>query len=122
MGAHPINLLIRFLLEIIALITMGIWGWHQATGALQYLLAIGIPLLFTTLWGVFAVPDDPSRTGKAPVPVPGWLRLVFELVFFAFASWGMYQLDWLIAAMIFGGIVVIHYIVSYDRIQWLLRK
>jgi len=122
MGAHPINLLIRFLLEVIALIAMGIWGWHQATGALQYVFAIGIPLFFTTLWGVFAVPDDPSRSGKAPVPIPGWLRLVFELVFFAFATWGMYQLDWLIAAMIFGGIVVIHYIVSYDRIQWLLKQ
>jgi hypothetical protein len=63
MGYHPINLALRFLLELAALYFIGRWGWVQYDGIWRYILAIGLPLVAATIWGVFRVPDD----GGAPV-------------------------------------------------------
>ncbi|MGB5508782.1 MAG: YrdB family protein, partial [Robiginitalea sp.] len=67
MGSHPANLILRFLLEIIALISLGIWGWNQSESWFRFVLAIGIPGIIAVIWGTFAVPNDPSRSGSAPV-------------------------------------------------------
>jgi len=122
MGSHPINLIIRFVLELLALLAVGFWAWKSFDGALQYILGIGLPILMTIVWGTFAVPDDPSRSGKAPIPVSGSLRLLIELLFFAIATWALYDLQEIELSSIFGGLVIIHYLVSYDRISWLLSK
>jgi hypothetical protein len=50
-----------------------------------------IPLLAATAWGVFNVKGDPSRSGKAPVPVPGIVRLLLELAFFGSATLALFQ-------------------------------
>jgi hypothetical protein len=89
---------------------------------LRYLLALGLPLLAAVLWGVFAVPGDRSRSGSAPVPVPGILRLLLELLLFGTAAWCLYDTGQILLANMFGLIVLIHYIISYDRILWLLRN
>jgi hypothetical protein len=122
MGSHPVNLAVRFLLEIAALVAIGFWGWSQHDGIFRYLLAIGGPILAAVLWGTFTVPDDPSRSGKAPVPVPGILRLVLELAIFAFATWALYDAGKGLLALILAIIVVIHYALSYDRIAWLFKQ
>ena len=122
MGSHPFNLMIRFLLELTALASVGLWGWKSFDGTLQYLLGLGLPILMTIVWGTFAVPDDPSRSGKAPVPVSGLIRLVIEFIFFALAVWVLYDLEYLKLSYALGGLVLIHYIVSYDRLRWLLAQ
>ena len=122
MGSHPINLIIRFLLEIIALVSVGIWGWQQSDGWLRYVLAIGIPIIFAVIWGTFAVPNDPSRSGSAPIVTPGVIRLAIELGFFAFATWSLYDIGWTKVSLAFGIIVGLHYGVSYDRIMWLISQ
>jgi hypothetical protein len=122
MGSHPINLAIRFLLEIAALVAIGYWGWSQHSGLLRVVLAVGGPLIAAILWGVFAVPGDPSRSGKAPVPVPGIARLVLELAIFAFAAWALYDAGHSMLALILAIIVLLHYALSYDRMAWLLRQ
>ncbi len=122
MGSHPINLALRFLLEMAGLVAIGYWGWSQHDGLLRFALAIGGPLLAAILWATFAVPDDPSRSGKAPVPVPGIVRLVLELAFFAFASWALYDAGNPVLSLGLAIVVVIHYALSYDRIAWLLRQ
>lgn len=121
MSQNPLNLAVRFLLEIAALIALGYWGWTWGQGALRYLLAIGAPLLAAVLWGVFAVPGDRSRSGSAPVPVAGWMRLLLELAFFGFAIWGLYVAGATTAAWLLGGVVLVHYGLSYDRILRLLK-
>ena len=122
MGSHPINLFIRFLLEIAALIAVGIWGWRQSEGWFRLVLAIGIPLIFATLWGTFAVPNDPSRSGSAPVVTPGVIRLLLELVFFGCAVGALYQIGLYKVSMVMGILVVLHYAFSYDRVMWLLSN
>ena len=122
MGSHPINLAVRFILELSALLTMGIWGWHQSESWPRLVLALGIPLLVAGIWGTFAVPEDPSRSGKAPVPVPGILRLVIELAVFGFAVWALYNLGNTTLSWIMLIVVLLHYSVSYDRIIWLIKQ
>lgn len=122
MGSHPLNLAFRLLLEISAYIAMGYWGWTQHEGIWRYVWAIGLPLGWAILWGTFAVPDDPSRSGKAPVPVPGVIRLLLELVYFASAVWALYASGLDQVGLVFGILVLIHYALSYDRIFWLLKR
>ena len=119
MAYHPINLGVRLLLELAAL---AYWGWQQSDGFLRFVLAIGIPVLAAALWGTFAVPDDRSRSGRAPIPVPGIVRLALELAFFGFAVWALYDAGLVTSSIGTGIIVIIHYIVSYERIGWLLRQ
>ena len=122
MGSHPVNLVFRFLLEVVALISFGVWGWTQADGWVRILLAAGLPILMAVIWGVFAVPKDPSRSGNAPIITPGIVRLVLELGFFAFATWCFMDLAFTRISIIFGASVFLHYILSYDRIKWLLSN
>lgn len=122
MGSHPFNLAIRFLLEIAALVCLGIWGWNQSDGWFRYVLAPGLPALIGAIWGIFAVPGDPSRSGNAPVPVHGFIRLILELIIFIMSIWALYDMNYERMALIFAILVLIHYLVSYDRILWLLKR
>ena len=122
MSANPINLALRFILEILALISMGYWGWSQHSGISRFLWMIGLPLIAAILWGTFAVPNDPSRSGKAPVPVPGILRLLLEIAVFALGVWCLISAGLPIPGVILGVVVVLHYISSYDRVIWLLKN
>ncbi len=122
MGSNPINLTGRFLLEMAALLIMGVWGWNQLAGPGRFLLAIGLPVLAAVLWGTFAVPDDPIRSGKAPVSVPGVIRLLLELIFFGFAVWMLVDLGRLDMALGMGVITAVHYALSYDRLAWLVKQ
>jgi len=122
MGSHPINLIIRFLLEIIALFSVGLWGWKQSDGWLRFVLAIGIPIILAAIWGTFAVPNDPSRSGSAPIVTPWIIRLLIELGFFAFATWSVYDMGFSKISLALCITVVLHYILSYDRIMWLICR
>ena len=122
MGSHPINLAIRFLLEICLLMSLSMWGWKQSDGWFKYGLAAGIPIILAIIWGAFAVPNDPSRSGAAPIVTPGVVRLVIELGFFAFAIWSLYDLGLNKASLAFAIMVVLHYSISYDRIIWLISQ
>jgi len=122
MGSHPLNLALRLLLEIAALVAIGYWGFAQHSGIWRFLIGIGGPVIAAAIWGTFAVPDDPSRSGKAPVPVPGVLRLIIELSLFGFAVWALYDAGSSMLALIMASITVIHYALSYDRVAWLLRQ
>jgi hypothetical protein len=122
MGTRPVNLLVRFLLELSALFVLGLWGWHRRDDGFRILVALTIPLIAAALWGTFAVPDDPTRSGSAPVPISGLLRLALELSFFGCATLALYDLGFGKLTATLGTAVVIHYLLSYDRIRWLVGQ
>ena len=122
MGSHPINLLARFLLELAALSAMGWWGWRQGGGWMGSVLAAGVSLVAASIWGVFAVPGDPSRSGTAPVPVPGFVRLAIELGIFSVACACLVDVGHSGLALALGIATMVHYAVSYDRILWLMSR
>src|SRR5918997_3472095 len=74
------NLALRFLLELCALAALGYWGFKKGTSLIVKIgLGLGAPLLAAVLWGTFVAP-------RAPIPPPGLLRLILELVVFGSAA------------------------------------
>ena len=119
MGSHPVNLGIRFLLEIAALLSLGTWGWQKGGGWVRFVLAVGLPLIAAIIWATFRIPNDP---GHAPVAIPGILRLILEFALFTFATWALFDLKLTTFAWILGILAALHYISSYDRILWALKQ
>ncbi len=114
------NLALHFLLELCALAALSFWGFQAGGGWLvKILLGIGMPLLVAFAWGTFRVPNDP---GRAPVPVPGPLRLLLELVFFGSATAGLVAAGRTTLAWVFGLAVVVNYALMCDRLVWLWRQ
>jgi hypothetical protein len=122
MANHPVNLLFRFGLELIALAGLAYWGWVEHEGLWRLVMGLGLPFLAAALWGTFRIPGDSSASGKAPVAVPGWLRLLLELLVLFAGALGFWVggLAWL-GAILFAAMVV-HYVLSYDRIVWMLSS
>ncbi len=121
MGTHPANLALRFVLELATLGILGWWGYRVGDGAVRWMLAFGLPLVAAMLWGVFAVPDDPSRSGKTVVVTAGWVRLLGELAFFGAAVAALLHQGVRAYGLGLAAVVVLHYLASYDRVAWLLR-
>ncbi|GIG57990.1 hypothetical protein Lfu02_23620 [Longispora fulva] len=118
----PWNLALRLCLELAALAGFAWAGWHLASGVLAVLLAVLGVLAGATLWGVFAVPGDPSRNGKAPVPVPGVVRLLIELLVLfggpvAFVACGAPAVGWALVAL-----NLLHHAFATPRLRWLVRQ
>lgn len=120
MSTHPLNLFLRFLLELCAFAAIGVWGWQQSDSWVRYILMICLPGLAAVIWGVFAVPEDPSRSGAAPVPVSGLVRLIIELTIFAVAVLLLYRMNYSDQALVLAVTVTVHYALSFDRMKWLL--
>lgn len=121
-SAQALNLALRFLLELCALAAMAYWGWSQTGAGWRYALMLAIPALAAGAWGTFAVPDDPSRSGGAPVPVSGVARLGIELAFFGFACWALYDTGEKVSSLTLAAVVVVHYALSGERLRWLLSQ
>lgn len=119
MNDHPINLALRFLLEIAALLTFGAWGWQRGEGFWRWVLMLGLPILAGFIWATFRVPNDP---GPAPVNTHGVVRLAMELAFFAAATWILFDIKLDKYAWALAIVTLLHYAVSYDRVWWLLTK
>lgn len=93
---------VRFLLEMVAVFMMSIWGYYHSENAPGILFAILLPTGFLLLWGIFAVPGDPSRSGKTVIRTPGILRLILELFLFTAATWMMLDLGYTPVWWIYG--------------------
>lgn len=119
MNTNPVNLTVRFLLEIVMLIVLGYWGWHLSGDWVKYMAAAGLPIIAAVLWGVFRIPNDPK---PAPIAVPGIVRLLLEWGLFGWAAWAMYDLGNTKFALIMALVVILHYAISYDRTWAMLRN
>lgn len=121
-GSHPVNLALRFVLELAALVGLGFLGASLDVSGWQWVAAGALPILGAAVWGVFAVPDDPSRSGAAPVPVAGVVRLSLELVVLVLGGLGFLAAGLPIVGWGLFGLILVHYLLSVDRIGWLLTR
>lgn len=118
MSNHPINLVVRFLLELAGLYAIGYWGWHTFESPWRWLAAIGLPFIAAGAWGIFRVPND---GGEPTVRVPGLARLMLEFDYFTAAVLALWFAGQPRAALILAVIVLGHYAVSYDRVLRLVK-
>jgi hypothetical protein len=77
------NLTVAFLLEVVAIVALGIWGWHVGGNrAVQVLFAVGLPVIAIVLWGLFA-----ARRPRYDVPSAALVVKVLVLGGCALALW-----------------------------------
>lgn len=122
MGQHPANLALRFALELGALAALVVWGATTIGGVWGWGVGLGAAVVAATAWGAFRVPGDASASGRAPVAVPGWARLLGELALFGTATAALFAAGRPAWGWVFGGLVVVHYALSWDRIGWLVDQ
>ena len=65
------NLALRFGLDLAALAGLAAAAWKLGSGPGRWIGVVAVPVAAATVWGVFNVLDDPSRSGAAPVEVNG---------------------------------------------------
>ena len=119
----PWVLSLRFGLEIGSLIALGAWARRVVGhGPAGWAAAIALPLAAAAVWGTFAVPGDPSRSGKAPVRVSGGVRLVIEMAVFFGGAASMVALGWWPWFDAFIAAFVIHHMGTAKRLLWLSRQ
>jgi hypothetical protein len=107
----PLNLALKFLLELVALAAFGIWGASIASGFAAVVLAIGLPVVVAVLWGAFAAP-------KARRRLPLRLRAPFELGVFALAALALWQAESLAWGAAFAAIAVVNAALLTVFDQW----
>jgi hypothetical protein len=119
MALRTANLALRFVLELCALAALVYWGFHASQAALvKVALGIGLPFLAAAAWGTFRVPDDP---GRAPVAVPGKVRLLLELAFWGCATAALAAAGQVTLAWIFGVAVALNNALMPERLRRLWR-
>jgi len=120
-GFHPWSLGVRFVLELVALVCFGLWAWAVVPGVPRYVCVVAVPLAVAALWGVFATPDDASRSGGTVVATPGPLRFLLELAVFFGGAAALYAAGSRTLAVLLAGVLVVYHLVSWDRVVWLVR-
>jgi hypothetical protein len=80
-----VNLTIRFVIELCALVALGYWGFSTGDGPLPSLvLGLGAPVAAMLAWGAFVAPKRMVTT--APLA----LRVVVEVAVIGAAAAGLY--------------------------------
>ncbi|MBE0696741.1 MAG: YrdB family protein [Anaerolineaceae bacterium] len=116
LAQHPANLLLRFALQIIALVGVAQWGWGKSPA-----LGIGIPLLLALVWLVFTTPGDPGHKNRTLVPIQGWVRLLLEAALFTFALVCFFAQGQVVLMISLLLTLLLHYFWSAERVVWLLK-
>jgi hypothetical protein len=116
---NPLNLALRFVLELVALGGLVMLGWTLGGDGWRLVPAIVVPLAAAAAWGTFRIPNDP---GPAPIAVPGPVRLLLEVIVFAAGVVGYAAAGHGMVALIVGVVMISHYLASYDRVLRLLRN
>ena len=116
------NLALRFGLELVALAGLALAAWRWTPGPARLVAVVAAPLVAAVVWGTFNVVGDPSRSGQAPVEVPGVTRLLLEVAVLGAGAAGL-ALAWRPeAGLAMAGVTVAHYAAGWSRLRWLLAS
>ncbi len=114
------NLGFRLLLEAGLLSGIVVASILNYSGGTAWLASIVGVVVAGGVWGVFAVPNDPSRSGKTVIATPGAVRLILELALFAVVTAWLATGEAYVFAALLGVGVIVHYAAWPARIRWLL--
>lgn len=93
------NLAVKFLLELVAVASFALWGWHVGNGVAGAVLALLLPIAAITVWGLFCAPKSARR-------LPTKWRVPLELGIFMLAAAALGASGYLTLAVIFALVVV----------------
>lgn len=117
-----VNLVLRLILEMAMLASFAAAPAIALHGWSRWALAAIAPIGAMAVWGVFATPNDPSRSGRTVVPTPGPVRLFLEFGLFAGgAALLVWAGLWQVAAALAVGTIV-HYLAWPKRIRWMMKN
>ncbi|WP_406272918.1 YrdB family protein [Nocardia sp. NBC_00881] len=122
MSLNPVMLAARFLLELVAVASFGVFGWRAFDGPWKFLLVVALPVVAAVVWGIFAVPGDPSRDGQPKVAVSGSTRLVIELTVLGGGALALQSAGLPSWGVAFAVLVIVYHALAYDRVVWLLGR
>ncbi|GAA2057465.1 hypothetical protein GCM10009839_78640 [Catenulispora yoronensis] len=107
---HVANEGLAFLLELVALVLLAVWGFRTGSNvAVHVLLGLGAPALMVVVWGAFAAP-------RARVQLPMAGVLAVKTVVFAAATIAGYAAGWHAFAIAFGIVAVLNMVIAaFDR-------
>lgn len=114
----PWNLALRFVLEIACVAGIGA-GVGSSTSTILGIVAAVVAIV---AWGTFATPDDPSRSGRAPVPTPGIARLALELAIFGGGVAGWFAAGQPLVGSAIVVLLVAHHLDARSRLAWLVAQ
>ncbi len=104
------NDVLRFLLELAALVALAYWGFTTGSGATAWALGLGAPLAAATFWWLFVAP-------KAKVAVSRTGRVALGLVVFGLATAALANAGSTIAAIAFGTLALVNALVMLARAE-----
>lgn len=119
MSQRPWNLALRFALEVTALAAFGWSAWTLGSGPIRFVLVVVAVAVPAAIWAIFRVPND---GGRPIVTVPGIVRLAIETDYFGAAVALLAVAGAVLPAVLLGGLVLAHYLLSWDRIARLLAN
>ncbi len=99
---------LRFLSEIFAIVSLGIWGFTMFAFWANLVIGIGAPLLAIVLWGLFRAP-------KAVFAVDPFVNALVEIVVMGSAAYAWADMHhWAIAA-VFAVVAVVTGLITARR-------
>jgi hypothetical protein len=120
------QLVLRFALEIAALVAWGMAGFELAGDAgggwLRWLVALVLVSVAAGLWGTFRVDGDSGGDNEAPVRVPGIVRLVLELVVLLGGAVAVTWAGETTFGVVLAVLVIVHYLMTMRRVTWLVAQ
>lgn len=102
------NAVLRFLLELFALVSFGIWGFTATEMPWNVVLGIGTPVIATLMWALFLSP-------RAVLAIDIYGRSLIELVVMGAAALAWLNLDQPIVALVFGVLAVVSGVIAGRR-------
>jgi len=100
---RSINLLLAFLLELIALAALCFWGFHIGSSTLVHIVfGIGLPVIAAILWGLFAAGGGPKYT------TPAWFKASIKILVYASATIGLVVTGHRVLAVVFALLVIVN--------------
>ena len=107
---HVANEGLAFLLELVALVLLAVWGFKTGSNiAVHILLGLGAPALMIVVWGSFAAPRARFQVSMAAV-------LAVKFVVFAAATAAGYAAGWHAVAIVFGVVASVNSVIAaFDR-------
>ena len=112
-----------FLLEVAGLIGIGRWGWHVGESTEWSLLLAALFVAVASLaWTLFRTRGFVPSGREPVIAIPGPVRVLIEVAFYAFGAWGLWVSGWELAATVFVAGVVIVMVALRDRYAGLLAN